>query len=92
VELVVPVVQPNPLSEPTGVGDAYRAGIIKGMLRGYSWQTTGHLAALAATYVLEQYGTQNHRYSVDEFVERYRQVFGDAPELEDMARNPSSTA
>ena len=92
VELVVPVVQPNPLSEPTGVGDAYRAGIIKGMLRGYSWQTTGRLAALAATYVLEQYGTQNHRYSVDEFVERYRQVFGDAPELEDMARNPSSTA
>ena len=92
VELVVPVVQPNPLSEPTGVGDAYRAGIIKGMLRGYSWQTTGRLAALAATYVLEQYGTQNHRYSVDEFVERYRQVFGDAPELEDMARSPSSTA
>ena len=92
VELVVPVVQPNPLSEPTGVGDAYRAGIIKGMLRGYSWQTTGRLAALAATYVLEQYGTQNHRYSVDEFVERYRQVFGDAPELEDMVRSPSSTA
>jgi adenosine kinase len=83
-ELVVPVVRPAPLSEPTGVGDAYRAGIIKGMLRGYSWQTTGRIAALAATYVLEQYGTQSHRYSVGEFVARYRQVFGDAPELEDM--------
>ncbi|MGD8464522.1 MAG: carbohydrate kinase family protein [Anaerolineae bacterium] len=83
-ELVVPVVQPAPLSEPTGVGDAYRAGIIKGMLRGYSWQTTGRIAALAATYVLEQYGTQSHRYSLGEFVARYRQVFGDAPELEDM--------
>jgi adenosine kinase len=54
------------------------------MLRGYSWQTTGRIAALAATYVLEQYGTQSHRYSLGEFVARYRQVFGDAPELEDM--------
>jgi adenosine kinase len=82
--LSVPAVAPNPLAEPTGVGDAFRAGIIKGTLRHYPWPVTGRIAALAATYVLEQYGTQNHRYSLGEFADRYRQVFGDAPELEDL--------
>ncbi|MDH7488972.1 MAG: carbohydrate kinase family protein [Anaerolineae bacterium] len=80
----VPAVCPSTLCEPTGVGDAYRAGIIKGMLRGYSWETTGRIASLAATYVLEKHGTQNHHYTRDEFVARYRQTFGDAPELDDL--------
>jgi adenosine kinase len=83
--LSIPIVPPEPRVEPTGVGDAYRAGIIKGMLRGYRWETTGRIAALAATYALEQYGTQNHHYSRKEFVARYRRIFGDAPELEDLA-------
>jgi len=83
-ELYIPVVAPDPLGEPTGVGDAYRGGLIKGILRGYGWETIGRIAALAATYVLEQYGTQSHRYSLQEFVTRYRQVFGDTPELEDL--------
>ena len=77
----IPAVPPEPLAEPTGVGDAYRGGVIKGMLRGYSWETTGRIAALAATYVLEQHGTQNHHYTLDEFAARYRQTFGDTPEL-----------
>jgi len=80
----IPAVPPEPLVEPTGVGDAYRAGVIKGMLRGYRWETTGRIAALAATYVLEQEGTQNHRYTREEFVARYRRLFGDAPELSDL--------
>jgi adenosine kinase len=87
--LSIPAVPPMPLAEPTGVGDAYRAGIIKGMLKEYAWETTGRIAALAATYVLEQYGTQNHRYSVDEFVARYRKTFGDTPELADLLANES---
>jgi adenosine kinase len=82
--LKIPVVPPEPLAEPTGVGDAYRGGVIKGMLRDYSWETTGRIAALASTYVLEHYGTQNHQYTLDEFAERYRQTFGDAPELDDL--------
>lgn len=86
--LSIPVVLPDRVAEPTGVGDAYRAGIIKGLLRGYSWETTGRIAALAATYVIEQYGTQNHRYSLDEFAARFRQIFGDAPELEDLRQGP----
>lgn len=80
--LNVPVVQPEPLVEPTGVGDAYRAGVIKGMLRNLPWTTTGRVAALAATYVLEQHGTQNHCYSLAEFTARYQAIFGDTPDLE----------
>jgi adenosine kinase len=78
----IPSVPPEPLAEPTGVGDAYRAGVIKGLLRGCSWETTGRIAALAATYVLEQYGTQNHRYSLAEFAARYQRVFGNTGGLE----------
>lgn len=85
-QLSVPVVPPDPLAEPTGVGDGFRAGVIKGLLRGYSWETTGRIAALAATYVLEQHGTQNHHYTLEEFAARYRRVFGDTPELEDLVR------
>lgn len=89
-ELHVPVVPPQPLVEPTGVGDAYRAGVIKGILRNIPWDTTGRIAALAATYVLEQHGTQNHRYSLEEFVTRYRAIFGDTPGLEELVNNPPS--
>ena len=84
--LHVPVVPPEPLVEPTGVGDAFRGGIIKGLLRGYPWEVAGRIAALAATYVLEQYGTQNHAYTRSEFVERYRRVFGDTEALQDLLR------
>ena len=78
----IPVVPPDTLAEPTGVGDAYRAGIIAGLLRGLPWEITGRIAALAATYVLEQFGTQNHTYTLDQFVARYRRTFGDAPDLD----------
>jgi len=82
--LSIPIVPPERLAEPTGVGDAYRAGVIKGMMHNYPWETVGRIAALAATYVLEQYGTQNHRYSLQEFVARYQRAFGQAPELADL--------
>jgi adenosine kinase len=82
----VPAVEPDALVDPTGVGDAFRAGLITGLQRGYSWETTGRLGALAATYCLEQSGTMNHRYSLPEFVARYRATFGDAPELADLSQ------
>ena len=88
--LSIPVVPPRPLAEPTGVGDAYRAGVIKGMLRGYPWEVVGRIAALAATYVLEQYGTQNHSYTLQEFAARYRKAFGSTPELEDLVGSRGS--
>ena len=82
----VPAVPPDVLAEPTGVGDAYRAGIIAGLSHGLSWETTGRIGALAATYVLEQFGTQNHHYTLAEFTARYRRVFGDSDELDKLGR------
>lgn len=82
----VPAVPPRCASDPTGVGDAYRAGVIKGLVRSYSWETIGRLASLAATYVIETHGPQSHRYTLSEFVARYREHFGDAPELEDLLK------
>jgi len=82
--LSIPAVPPRPLVEPTGVGDGYRGGIIKGLLKGLPWQTTGRIASLAAAYVLEQEGTQNHAYSLADFVERYRRTFDDDLSVEDL--------
>jgi adenosine kinase len=82
--ILVPAAPPCRATEPTGVGDAYRAGIITGLVRGYSWETTGRIASLVATYALECDGTQVHRFAIPEFVGRYRGVFGDAPELQDL--------
>jgi len=82
----VPPVPPRYISDPTGVGDAYRAGVIKGLVRGYSWETIGRLASLAATCVIETDGPQSHRYTLSEFVARYREHFGDETELKDLLR------
>ncbi len=75
----IPVAPAKRIADPTGVGDAYRAGIIKGFLHAYGWPATGRMAALAATYCLEEYGTQNHAYAYDAFLARYRDVFGGEP-------------
>jgi len=72
----IPIVVPVRVADPTGVGDAYRAGIIRGMSLGLPWQVIGRMGSLAATYVLEQPGTQNHSYTWQEFVERYRENLG----------------
>lgn len=62
---------------PTGVGDAFRGGFLRGYRLGLDWQTCGQMGALAATYCLEMGGTQCHTFTPQEFVGRYRQVFGD---------------
>ncbi len=80
----VPIAPAKEIVDPTGVGDAFRGGLLTGLVRGYPWEVTGRIGALAATYCLEHQGTMNHHYTVPEFVTRYRQVFGDAPELEDL--------
>ena len=79
-----PIVPADIVADPTGVGDAFRGGLLTGLVRGYSWEATARIGALAATYCLEQVGTMNHRYTVPEFVARYREHFGDTPELSDM--------
>jgi adenosine kinase len=82
-EIKIPPAVPSRVADPTGVGDAYRAGIITGMMRGYPWEVTGRLASITAMYVLEQHGTQRHSYTRRQLANHYREVFGDPPELED---------
>lgn len=78
----IPPAQPRWIADPTGVGDAYRAGIIKGMIHHLDWEFTGRLGSLAAVYALEEYGTQNHRYEIGEFTARFRETFGEWKDLE----------
>jgi adenosine kinase len=81
-EYEIPAAKPLEVVDPTGAGDAFRAGFVKGMLSGFSWPVVGRMAALTAAYAIEQKGTQQHRYTLDEFVARYRENFGPEPQVE----------
>lgn len=63
-------------ADPTGAGDAYRAGLVAGLLRGLDLEVAGRVASLAATYAVEQVGTIEHGYSPDEFSSRFAEAFG----------------
>lgn len=80
----IPIVPADAIKDPTGVGDAFRAGLLKGIAAGYPWEISGRVGALAATYTLEHIGTQNHSFTRQEFVERFRQHFDDGGLLEEM--------
>ena len=82
----VPVAKPDAVLEPTGVGDAYRAGLIVGMAHGFSWPVSGRIAALAAAYVIEHSGPQPKPYTLEDLVARYRANFGDTPELNELLK------
>jgi adenosine kinase len=84
VEYEIPPASPTAVLDPTGAGDAYRAGFVKGMAAGFSWPVVGRLGALAAVYAIEHTGTQNHYYTLTEFVERYRSNFGHSDEVESL--------
>jgi adenosine kinase len=73
----IPVVPLTREAEPTGAGDAYRGGFLRGWEVGWPWEVCGRMGALAATYCLEHPGPQNHSFSRPEFVARYRQHFDD---------------
>ncbi|MBN2029545.1 carbohydrate kinase family protein [bacterium] len=77
----IPVSPPKRVIDPTGVGDGYRAGLIKGWVWGLPWDFVGRMGSLAATYVLETDGPQSHHYSLNDFIERYHQVFGESNAL-----------
>jgi adenosine kinase len=78
---VIPAVPARAEVDPTGVGDAYRAGVLFGMLHELDWPTAGRVGSLAATYALEAMGTQTHHYTRDEFLNRYAVHFGPPPPL-----------
>ena len=78
----IPAVPPQRILDPTGAGDAFRGGLLRGMAAGWEWGLAGRMGALAATYCLEQLGPQNHHYTRAEFVQRYREHFDDAGVLD----------
>ncbi|HWP95013.1 MAG TPA: carbohydrate kinase family protein [Gammaproteobacteria bacterium] len=77
----VPAVPAPEIRDPTGCGDAYRAGLLYGIMHGYDWETTGNIAALLGAIKIGYHGTQNHRFTPQEFWARYEQVFGSLPEV-----------
>ncbi len=76
-EIRTPVVPPKEILDPTGVGDAFRGGFLTGFSHGLEWDICGKMGALAATYCLEAMGTQEHGYTPEEFITRFREHFDD---------------
>ncbi len=72
----VPVAPPRQLVDPTGAGDAYVAGLLAALRLGLPLDAAGRVAALSATFVVEQQGPQSHHYTREEFEDRYRHAFG----------------
>ena len=72
----IPPAAERRITDPTGCGDAYRAGLIFGLMRGMDLATVGRIASLMGALKIEHPGTQNQRFSYDEFAEQFRQQFG----------------
>ncbi|MFL2546941.1 MAG: carbohydrate kinase family protein [Candidatus Rariloculaceae bacterium] len=72
----IPTATPNAISDPTGCGDAYRAGLLHGLMSGYDWTTTGEIASLMGALKIEYHGTQNHSFTQAEFAARFEASFG----------------
>lgn len=72
----IPSAGPKALQDPTGCGDAYRAGLLYGLMNELDWEITGRIASLLGAIKIEHHGTQNHFFDIDSFRDRYRKNFG----------------
>ena len=77
----IPAAPVSAIVDPTGCGDAFRGGLLYGLMNGLSWEMTGRIAALMGAIKIEQHGTQNHSFNAEEFRDRYRDAFGEALEV-----------
>ena len=77
-EIAIPAARVDAVVDPTGCGDAYRAGLIYGLMQGLDWETTGRIASLLGALKIAHAGTQNHRFTAGEFAARFRAAFGRA--------------
>jgi adenosine kinase len=68
--------KPKNTTDPTGAGDAYRAGFLAGYVRGYDLSVCGQMGSVAAVYTVEKYGTVTHTFTKEEFIKRYRDNYG----------------
>jgi adenosine kinase len=75
----VPAAKPREVVDPVGAGDAYLGGLVFALRAGLDVQRAGRVASLAAVYAIEQYGTQAHSYTREEFAARYEENFGKEP-------------
>jgi adenosine kinase len=73
----IPSVPPDALTDPTGCGDAYRAGLLHGIVQGWSWQKTGRLASLMGSIKMAHRGGQNHKPTREDIAARYRSAFNE---------------
>jgi adenosine kinase len=75
----IPVAPARELLDPTGCGDAYRAGLLVGIAQQMDWETTGRLAATMGSIKIERSGGQNHTADRDSISERFSEGFGYRP-------------
>ena len=73
----IPCAKAREVVDPTGCGDAYRAGLIHGILRGLDWETTGRIASLMGAFKIAVRGTQNHTFTRAQFAQAYAEAFGE---------------
>ena len=78
----IPTVKPKSVEDPTGCGDAYRAGLLYGLSKKLDWDTTGRIASLMGALKIEHHGTQNHTFTRQDFENRYKAAFGRALQLQ----------
>jgi len=76
-DIKIPSAKAGDVVDPTGAGDAFRAGLLKGIATGKYLETSAKMGAVAAVYAIEKYGTQEHCYTYEDFNERYRSNFGE---------------
>jgi adenosine kinase len=72
----IPAATPKSVQDPTGCGDAYRAGLLYGLLHKLDWETTGRIASLMGSIKIEHQGPQNHSFTLESFKKRYKAAFG----------------
>ena len=74
-KIEIPCVKPEAINDPTGCGDAYRAGLLYGLVNEMDWDTTGKIASLMGSIKIAQHGTQNHTFTLDEFKAQFVNEF-----------------
>lgn len=80
----IPAVEPDQIVDPTGVGDAFRAGFMRGYLAGFPLERCGQMGSVAASFCLENQGPQGHHFDLAEFTKRFRQHFDDQAQLDQL--------
>ena len=75
-QIEIPCARPEQVVDPTGCGDAYRAGLLYGLAHGMDWELTGRLASLLGAVKIARRGGQNHHFTRDEIAARFKQSFG----------------